>query len=230
VEPLFTRMRRTDMSINKTLVGMAALILATACGNLAKPGGPGTPADHLPITMKVICDGNGTEVGGPKVQPQDDGVHLVVVNRTAHRGGFEVGNYGGVNLVQGENHFVFPVPPGNLHVVCGWKLGWTGAEIHVLDAAGVWVSPELDCAHGRGYSISDLGPDRTGAGPIELARRHLRGLTDQDHLQIAGYPKGSRRAVRVVRDGKVLAGAGFDAGEEGLTFTGVSSCPASGIS
>ncbi|MDP9234158.1 MAG: hypothetical protein M3P01_06360 [Actinomycetota bacterium] len=218
------------MSINRTLVGMAALILATGCGNLAKPGGPGTPGDHLPITMKVTCDGNGTEVGGPKVQPQDDGVHLVVVNRTAQRGGFVVENYGGDNLARGENHFVFPVPPGKLRIACGENLGRTGADINVIDAAGVWVSPELDCPDWNGYGIADSSPDKTGAGPIELTRRDLRGLTDQDQLQIAGYPKGSRRAVRVVRDGKVVAAAGFDAGEEGLTFTGVSSCPASGIS
>ena len=228
VEPLLTRTRRKDMTINRALVGVAALILSTGCGNPSTPR-PGTPAGHLPITMKVTCDGNGTQVGLAKVQPQDDGVHFVVVNRAGHRGGFEVENYGGVNLARGENHFVFPLAPGKLRVVCGYKLGWTGAELHVIDAAGVWISPELDCPHGRGYSISDTPPDKTGAGPIELARRYLRGLTDQDHLQIAGYPKGSRRAVRVVRDGKVVAGAGFDASKEGLTFTGASSCPASGI-
>jgi hypothetical protein len=215
---------------NRLYIGVGVSILLAACGSpVTHPGPRVVLGRSLPTEVRVTCDGDGTRITDRRVQPQNNGLHFEIRNRAHRLEGFVVGSYLGKSLVRGKNHFVVPVAPGALRIACGEHLARDGVVIHVVNANGVWVSNRLDCERAHGYSISDSPPDMSGAGPIELARKYLRGLTDQDHLELAGYPKGSERSVRVVRDGKVIAGAGFDAMREGLRFSGMSSCDGSGV-
>jgi hypothetical protein len=215
----------------KPFVGAVGFFLLAGCTNLAQPGRSGLATSSLPTAVRVSCDANGAELAASKVQPHDDGVHFMVSNQTGKIGSFAVEGQGARRVALDANDIVLPVPPGTFRIACKHKLAGDAATIRVVDTSAVWRSPHLDCRHAVNWAISDQ-PAETNAGLLGLAREHLHGLTDNDQVQVVGYPKGKARrpGVRVVRSGKVIGGLWFRAALGGLIFEGASFCPASGLS
>jgi hypothetical protein len=66
---------------------------------------------------------------------------------------------------------------------------------------------------------------------LDVARAQLRGLEPADVIERAGYPEAAGdQAVRVVRNGEVIALVGYVADGHGGWLVGATrSCPGSGV-
>ncbi len=193
------------------------------------------PVD-FPSVAEIVCERDGTtSVLTPKVQPQRDGVHLRVDNRTGRE--MEL-------AVQGETHshaaseygppgttsLVSSIAPGEVRVYCADlndppEVPGPSDDLIIVDPQGLWVPRELDCrapaGGGETGTMSVIYDFPTAPGergdPAELARSHFGWADSGDIIEPAGYPEADDGGplIRVVRDGRVVAIASYAADGQG---------------
>lgn len=191
----------------------------------SSPSGPAasTSRSWVPGVAVVVCDLRGDEVTTrvlrPVVRARPDGVHLRVDNRSSI--GLELriedrrGVQGGAAPV-GVQDAVRDIPPGDARAGCvvpGAPPYTPLPTLRVLDPAGLWVSPELECSGGlRSEVIRDYASETPGeeGTAIEVAARHLPlPLQPGDEVRDVGYPMTQSRrhlpVVAVVRSGRTVA-------------------------
>ena len=202
-------------SPNARAVALLSLILtATACTE--PTSGPSADRD-APSDATITCRADGS-VGfsSNAVEVQRDGVHVRVVNERD-----EALDVEGVELgiePMKRRDFVIGIGPGVVEVACVPLPADEGSQpttsFEVLDPEGIWISDRLAC--GDGASFHEVVDFAGGSGvelegglpPLDEARGLIEGLLPEDELAIAGYP-AARGPVIVIRDGRVIATAGF---------------------
>jgi hypothetical protein len=162
---------------------------------------------------QVSCTDAGTQVSTPVVQPQPDGVHIVVDNTTGKDLGLQIQDFGGDNAPVGTSEIVRPIPPGvyGLNCITSPQAAEPTAyqTFEVQDPAGIWVSTNLECSSGG--SVGAAGSFAPGAlgvqgTPVEVVTTTISGPLPTDLIEAAGYTSATDAAsVRVVRDGNVVA-------------------------
>jgi hypothetical protein len=184
---------------------------------LARVLPPRSPAP-IPDVVEVVCDHSGTHVSTEQVQPQPDGVHIL----EDHQDGapvFVLAPQDSLRfslLGSGEDTVenVYPIAPGQSRILClgGGRKSSDGAlyvPLTVVDEQQLWVSPTLDCpAEDQAWRASPFystPPIGAEGDPAELVRAYLQGILPNDVVEPAGYPDAAHPAVRVVRDGNVIA-------------------------
>ncbi|MDQ4095952.1 MAG: hypothetical protein M3174_07100 [Actinomycetota bacterium] len=154
---------------------------------------------------------------------QRDGVHVTVHNRTGE--GASINGFG-IDVGSGTSDQVSRVAPGQIQVAC-WAYSDHGGKrpqehaLEILDPEGVWVDPELDCPPGNKNLIESAildyvaGAESEFTDPVAAARDYFKNLEGDDIVELAGYPEADPPVVRVVRDGRVVATAGFLRADDG---------------
>jgi hypothetical protein len=200
----------------------------------------------LPDVALVVCDAEGTHVLTPRIRPQLDGVHFGIDNRTGKHLGFifRFGDRpgGGDNAVVGKSEITrSDVPPGAVMVTCFDHRGQTPVPknpsefvgVDVIDEEGIWTSQELDCGEAGGVTgIRDYvaGVKGETGDPVDLTRKHFKGLRSTDVVTRVGYPGQPSAVVAVVREGRTIATAEYDSdGTGGWLLSTVSRCQDSGL-
>ena len=80
------------------------------------------------------------------------------------------------------------------------------ATLTIVDPNGLWVDDRVTCED-RSIGIIDYGEGAEGEHDDLVAafRRIVTGLLPTDQVMRAGYPAAVKRAVRIVREGTVVA-------------------------
>jgi len=175
-----------------------------------------TVAEPLPSVADVSCTDAGTQISTPIVQPQPDGVHIMVENTTGADLGLQIQDFGGDNAPMGTTEIVRPIPPGVYGLNCTTSskaAEWSTYEtFEVQDPRGIWVSTDLtSCMSASGIAAASSTSSTGGivgvqGTPVEVVTSTISGLLPTDLVEPAGYPSTTDEAnVRVVRDGKVVA-------------------------
>lgn len=199
----------------------------------ADHSGPSDPVP-TPSVAEIVCERDGTtRVLTPKAQPQRDGVHLRVDNRTGREMELAVQgdtqSHGASEYAPpGTTSLVTSIAPGKVRVWCAdWndppEVPGPSDDLTIVDPEGLWVSRELDCGPPTGdVGIMSVIHDHFFASPgergdpVELARSHFGWADPGDIVEPAGYPEADGGAlIRVVRGGRVVAIASYDADGEG---------------
>lgn len=184
-------------------------------------------------TIDVVCNQDGTtELHNFDVVASADGIHFRVDNRAGETVSL---NGTGRDFDEGITVQVALITPGEYEIAC-WPLSMhTGPEpetqtIHVTDPGGLWVRPALACPEGTpgsGYATLDYGygsPGKKG-DPVDLARRVLRRLEEDDEVIPIGYPEAEFRDVALMRHNKQIAHLSYSpADDRGWLLGGYSAC------
>jgi hypothetical protein len=209
------------------LLVLALLVAGPAAGcgqSAAKPAltTPAGEAGSLPDVAQIECEVNGAKVLTTHVRPQPDGLHLNVENDTGTELAFsveesETGGQG-ASAPTGSVDYVWSIPPGKVFVKCtndeADPSEVRGAELEVVDQAGLWVSTSLnDTCKQASISTADYAVGAKGdkGDPVGVARTlfEQQGLEPGDVVEPAGYPDGHETIVRVTRSGNVIATMSF---------------------
>lgn len=213
---------------------LACAILAAGCGTAGKRA---TPGENAPVQREgvLVCDGHSTRLLTPRVQPQADGLHLVVRNESGGELDFEYsvieadggdGGGGGDALRVGTTREVLPFAAASFTVTCG---GGGTERIEVVDRAGESKSAKLDCStRAPTIDVRAAGPVRSD--PVTVARRELRArgmLSAGDVLERAVSPGPEFPIVRVVRAGRVVAAVRLNEADGGKAWlvSSIERCP-----
>jgi hypothetical protein len=202
-------------------LGLAAALALPACGAGQESAPAGSterlkPEADLPDVAQVVCEEGGTRAGTPSVKPQEDGIHLEIVNETAEDLGLEIGEKQGepvmgMNADRGTSTEILELPPGSIWLACRDRqavVSWV--EIEVVDQDGVWLegtgAPMPCTVVASGFS--DYVPGAQGhATPSEAVRRHYEErIRPDDVLEQLGYPDEARPNFALLRDGVTVAG------------------------
>jgi len=201
-------------------LGLALSLGLTACGAGETTGGVGStegsePEAALPDVARVVCEDGATRVETPSVKPQEDGIHLQIVNETAEDLGLEIGEAQGepvmgTNADRGTSTEILELPPGSIWLACRHREAvdpWV--EIQVVDQDGLWLEgtgAPMPCTVGA-LGTSDYGPDTRGyPTPIEAVRRHYEErIRPGDVLEQLGYPDEVTPNFALIRDGVTIA-------------------------
>ena len=207
-------------------------VVALACGRDASV--EPAPTRSYPDVAQVRCGPDGsTKVETPTVQARPDGVHVDVLVPPDSELAFIVWESGGRNAEDGP--FVFPVPPGRMHVACLDPYEDDAGDdslyrsIEVVDMNAVYVDATMRCKY-TGVGGEHPGPS-LGSDPVEATRGFLHGLVPTDEIERVGYvarPSDARVAVR--REGEVVAILTLEPVDGGWGWIGFTSCPEAGIS
>jgi hypothetical protein len=215
---------------------VSAFCISVSCAdaNDGAAGGSGpTGASDAPIHVDLTCGVDGsTSLSSGVVQPQRDGVHLLVVNEYDEPVSVE-----GFDADPGSSDWVLAQAPGNVELMCWpFSLHSSGEEplrvrLTVVDPQGLYVDGTLACEmvtsmHG---DYADLPVDE-GPPPLDVAREAIGGLRPDDLLLYAGYPDQLRRAVVVSREDEIVASFSI-ARFQGQSWevTGYSACEGSDL-
>ncbi len=215
----------------------------------------GQASVSFPDVGRIRCTKNGTHVQTGVVQPQQDGVHLLINNASTDRW-IEFGPGHETPMTVGSNwsrsyrvdpgkkrELVILAGPGVGHVSCSQDArrrlslplaGGGAARLQIVDPEGLWGPPKLACRRSdwirfdvHGYSAQ---PSRSLPMTQEI-RMNLPSIRPSDDVRIAGYP-GAQYIWKigpwyvVVRDGKSIASVWFWQVDGAAT---INTCPGSGI-
>ncbi|MGH2734088.1 MAG: hypothetical protein ACRDKZ_00800, partial [Actinomycetota bacterium] len=197
-----------------------------ACGSprpdLDPPAAAGGPPDE--VTVTCTPDGK-TRLSDDAVSALADGVHVAVDNQA----GEPVSLIGlGPDADEGESRLVATTPPGPVGIACypysrHEEPAPPTIPLKVEDPQGHWHEGELECNSDMQSAINDFMSDADGekGEPVELTRKHMKGIRPDDELDYSGYPEADNPSVRVVRNGRTAAVVSFQrAGDDGLLLTG----------
>lgn len=180
---------------------------------------PGAPVE-VPRTIDVRCEPTGIAVPVASVRAQRDGLHIRVHNLLAapttivvSGGGWSSGD---IEVDPGDREVRQPVPPGELTIGCDIAGDMQRRQINLVDPAGYYQEPALDCDEADVETLSDIRVDPPRANLVAAARAgldaYLVGGTDGDAI---GAPLGyagqklsvatDDPTVQVERDGAVVA-------------------------
>ena len=201
----------------------------SAPGVVASPSASGavaSPSASLPAAtgaavsiLEVECTTTGTRIGGDTVAAQPDGVHFRIRNTSGESLEFEVDGVGGDGAPAVEAIAVWLIAPGPARIRCQPLDGTVDANwtsFTVADPAGVYVADRVTCATSS-TGIVDYAATAHGeqGDPVDIARRHLRGLRPGDVVEAAGYPATDVRKVRLVRGADVIVVVTFEPAQDG---------------
>jgi hypothetical protein len=176
----------------------------------------GTPVEVPPL-VEVRCEPAGITVPVASVRAERDGLHIRVVNLLPDAtvvqvdgGGWSSGDISvppGIDLVRQ------PVPPGELTIGCAIAGEMERRRVDLVDPAGHYTSPGLDCDTEERTTLRDLAIDPVEESLVAGVRQGLG-----DHLaegDVLGAPRGyaAQRlsdatddpVVQVTRDDDVVA-------------------------
>lgn len=190
---------------------------AVTASGAAKP--QGAPAE-VPRTVEVRCEPSGIVVPVASVRTQNDGLHIRVHNLLATETTLQVrgGGWfsGDIPVAVGIDEVRQPVPPGDLTIGC--KIGgeFQRRQVTLVDPAGYYVEPALECDDSGMERLRDLAIDPAEGSLVAAARGGLRdhlagGTTGVAIRAPRGYPAQKLSdatddpTVQVERDGKVIA-------------------------
>lgn len=193
---------------------------------------PSGGIEPLPTVAQVTCSDAGTQVAASVVQPQPDGVHIVVDNSTGEILGLQIKDFGGDNAPTGSSEIVRPIPPGVYGLACTDAQSSappTYQPFEVQDPAGIWVSTDLGCSSASGVAAagaSSSGTSGVQGTPVDVVINTIPGLQPTDLVEAAGYTSATDEAsVRVVRGGEVVAVYHmFSDGQGGWTIDSAQAC------
>lgn len=204
------------MRHGKGLLVVGVVVVVSSCADAGPPitpfNGPWTPVEGIATELELTCRADGTmALSADQVQARPDGVHLRVMN-----GYDEPVSVGGFDADPGSSTWTVGAAPGPFPLSC-WPFSQHGSvgepdqvEVEVLDPSGMYVGGEVRCPEAMSM-VGDFAeaPTDDGPPPLDVARRMIEGLEDDDVLAVAGYPKEENASVIVVRDGEVIASLGF---------------------
>lgn len=191
----------------------------------------GAPAE-VPRVVEVRCDPTGIEVPVASVRPERDGLHIRVHNslREATTITVEGADWssGGIPVVPGVQEVRQPVPPGQLTIGCDIDGTPQRRLVDLVDPAGYYQEPELDCDEAGQTTLTSLPVDAPVANLIGAARKGLEPhVVEADRPDaigaVRGYPAQrlsdatADPVVQVVRDGDVIAFAHVRGEDGGVT-------------
>lgn len=190
-------------------------VALSGCARAAPESSPNPAPERAPDMARVVCERDGSRVLTPEIRARPDGVHFQIDNRLRRDFGYAVVTPGsggmGSNVPLGKSRHVGDFPPGKIRIGCdlSYNSGTDYAKLTILKGNSGYKSVELECPAG-GAATGSYGFDGNASGGgealVRSVRRALSGrLKDGDVVEIAGYPEGrNERAVRVVRDGRVV--------------------------
>ena len=179
----------------------------------------GAPVE-VPRVVDVRCEPAGIAVPVASVRAQRDGLHIRVHNLLPEAtklvvagGGWSSGD---IEVAPGTREVLQPVPPGELTVGCDIAGDMQRRQVNLVDPAGYYQEPALNCDEADIETLSDVQVDPPRANLIAAARAgldaHLVGGTADDAI---GAPRGYEAqrlsvatddpTVQVERDGAVVA-------------------------
>jgi hypothetical protein len=206
------------MSLNQRVgvIAVAAVIGISACEEAPERDAP------APFAAQIRCEEEGARALTPRVQPQDDGIHISIDNQSGARQFYiraaddEGWNQGGRLGDSGVSKVKTTMPPGQIWIGCFERASDIPynesapefAEVRVVDREGLWIAPDLDCSEEEGGRFLD--GEAEGAAPEDvdaLIRSEVPGIEADDAFVKPGYPgtewHGELR--HVVRDGETIA-------------------------
>jgi hypothetical protein len=206
------------LKLRLVIVATAAVIGTSACEET-----PELEA-QAPRVAQISCDGGGAKALTPRVQPQQDGIHIRVENKSDARQFYirtasdEGQNHGG-RLRKGETEDIrTTMPPGEIWIGCVESSGdilysdpsEEFAAVTVVDPDGLWITPNLDCEEEDGGRFVDGEVTGVAAAPEDVGaviRSEVPGVEPDDELVKPGYPgtqwHGELR--HVIRNGEAVA-------------------------
>jgi hypothetical protein len=199
----------------------------------ADTGRPSRTPPEVPDEVVVRCEPTGIVVPVASVRPQNDGLHIRVLNTlsvptrlrvTAAR--VDRWDSGDIEVPAGEYRVEQPVPPGEVRIGCEIGGEMQRRLIELVDPAGYYVEPTLDCERADVVALDELRVEPAQQKMIRATRSalvpSLVGSSDDYAIEAPrGYPTQSVDAatvnprVQVSRDGEVVAFAEVR-GEGGL--------------
>lgn len=223
---------------------VSTLALMSACVGGESSEASRSPVEDVPDVGRVACTRAGAEARTPEVQPQADGVHLLIGShgsadtfylRTADA---PTPNHGG-RLADPLSEIRTSMPPGDVLVGCfergdlpPWRetAGVGYARLTILDPDGLWVPPELGCDEAGLEKIDARGPGHRSLSLEDLARRILSGLQPGDTFENPGYPQTQWHlaSLLIARGGRAIARIEFEAYDE-PRWALLRACSGSGI-
>jgi hypothetical protein len=175
----------------------------------------------VPRAVEVRCEPTGIVVPVASVRTQNDGLHIRVHNllgaaTTLRVTGGEGWSSGDVEVEVGTNEVRQPVPPGRVTIGCAIGGEFERRQVSVVDLAGYYTKPALDCDDAGVERLRDLAIDPPERSLVAAARaglhEHLIGGTKNVP---AGAPRGypaqklsdpnDDPTVQIERDGRVVA-------------------------
>jgi hypothetical protein len=234
-----TLYERSTVVARRVPAVLASVVLvagvASACGASGAGGGgqqqPSTAwSSDLPHVAEIVCDQDGTHLLTPVVQPQRDGLHVRIDNRSGRDLGF-AHRLGGEDADPGVTEHVLTYAPGAEHMRCvepNRQDRAADVALRIEDPLGLWVDTDLSgCGSAVGMATPDYTPDARGVrGDLEKhAAEALPSLGPSDVVERAGYPGESVRRFRAVRDGEVIGLVSFRRdGHGGWLLDSTTSC------
>lgn len=211
--------------------------------------------EELPDVAEIVCSEEGAVAVTPRVQPQEDGVHLRFRASGDRWRAFNLFNGEGANEggdIRPGFENVSTFPPGPLYAGCfedlddGFSPGDPEyAELTIEDPRGLWT--ELDLVCGAGYEDREVETDEpsdrydsrtprdvattpSDTSFPEMAREYVSGIREDDDVLRPGYPQTTLHFEHhnVFRDDAPVARLMFVDGPEVWKIR-VSACPGSGI-
>jgi hypothetical protein len=190
---------------------------------------PSRTPPEVPDEVVVRCEPAGIVVPVASVRPQSDGLNIRVVNTLPGATRLQVRSRewfsGDIPVPVGEQRVKQPVPPGEVRIGCeiGGVMERRGIEL--VDPAGYYIEPSLDCDEADVVAIEKRPVDPAERSMIRAARVALIPSLVEPSNDYAleaprGYPTQRVDAatddpmVQVSRDGEVVAFAHVR-GEEG---------------
>lgn len=192
-----------------------ALVAAGCADGPDAPGafeGKWTPAPDIPTRVEVTCAADGTTtLSSDTLQPHPDGIHIRVTNEFDEPVSVE-----GFDASPGVTNWVFSKGPGTMELMC-WPFSQhsSGEEpsrfpLEIVDPIGLFVDGTLPCEI-ESFSSGDFveAPVDEGPPPLDVARKAIEGLRQDDILRLSGYPEQEGGSVIVIRDGEIVAHYGI---------------------
>lgn len=150
----------------------------------------------------------------PVVSVQPDGLH-VRIDGSGDAIGLTVDIDGGkmaTGFPPGEAYpvdLVLPIPVGEGRIVCGYRQtadGPASKPIELVDPAGIWHDPHLDCSLPDDVDDPPRFMFWTGPNPFpDVLERVVPGFRRGDDVAYAGYPRGAfGRSWLIRREGDTV--------------------------
>ena len=192
---------------------------STTAADPTMPSAAPTVTPEPPIG-EVSCSAAGPVATSP-LEASPDGVHLrldlpddvqIVVRDTLGRPTQDgLGSPGDTISYLGPGEYTMACRDTTTDLVTPW------VPLSIIDPTGIWVDDRvIDCPD-RSTGIADYGQGTKGISADDLVedlRQHVQGLRPGDQVTVAGYPEGAPHKVRIVRDGRVIALAEYEAFEQ----------------
>jgi hypothetical protein len=190
----------------------------------ASPTGEPGQQPEMPDAVELICSSAGIDVPVASIRPRSDGLHLDVVNELGTSTDVWVvadsspaWSSGRFSVPTGTSSVRLAAPPGPLTVGCDAGDSDQQRQVDLVDADGVYESPELSCPEDERLRLDQVFPLERPTSVLSNVARDALGkdrvpFTDQIKAD-TGYEDGESTwdspavdpVVRVVRDGDTVA-------------------------